>query len=184
MTMSIALVYLSLVVTALIGGWAGSALAVRRLRVKASTTRDDHVIHIGFDSTEAEAGIKRLAERVNALSTSLEGVERRSAGLKSLVLVAFIVAAGIGCQGCHPSPAPVVTPTGAAGAAPAPLPGGPATCLDFCRHGADLNCHWAADTPMGATCVEVCANNEKVAIAPWDLDCRTRSPACNPPACR
>ena len=90
----------------------------------------------------------------------------------------------MGCQGCHPSPAPVVNPSGAAGAAPAPLPDGPATCLDFCRHGDALSCAWAEPTPDGATCLQVCTNNQKVAIAPWNLDCRVQATVCDPPNCQ
>lgn len=99
-------------------------------------------------------------------------------------LAILAVLAGLGCDGCHPSPDPVVNPTGAAGS-PAPVwNGGPATCLDFCRRGAALSCAWAADTPAGATCVEVCANNQKAAIAPWDLDCRVSAKVCDPPKCQ
>jgi hypothetical protein len=99
-----------------------------------------------------------------------------------LSLACFVALAGIlACP--KPGPTPVVNPRDASDAAPA-WNGGPATCLDFCRRGAVLKCAWAADTPAGATCVEVCANNQKAAIAPWDLSCRTAASVCDPPKCQ
>jgi hypothetical protein len=88
----------------------------------------------------------------------------------------------VACQGCPPAPGPVVNPTGPDAAAPT-LPVSQA-CVDFCQHGTDLGCPWAQPTPMGATCGQVCANNQEAAIAPWDLACRTKASDCNPAGCR
>lgn len=90
-------------------------------------------------------------------------------------MLAVVVAIGC-CQGCHPGPKPVVKP--AADAAPTP-PAGTATCLDLCRHETALNCPAAAPTPAGATCVDVCINNQN-GPAPWDLDCRTSAGGPSP----
>ena len=100
------------------------------------------------------------------------------------ILFALVLMIGLAsCQGCHPSPTPVVNPTGAADAAPAPVTG-PATCIDYCRHGVELGCAWAADTPEGATCLTFCLNYQKAVIAPWNLDCRTAATVCDPPSCQ
>jgi hypothetical protein len=104
--------------------------------------------------------------------------------VKRFALLAVVMVAALGCQGCPWTDPPVVHPSGAAGAPAPDWNGGPATCLDFCRRGSVLNCAWAQPTAAGATCVEVCANNQKVAIAPWDLDCRTAATNCNPPKCQ
>jgi len=88
-------------------------------------------------------------------------------------LIAALVAAG--CAG-KLDPTPVQPP--------APTQPGPATCLDLCRHGVQLNCPWAADTPNGASCSTVCQNNQDANITSWDLDCRTRSSSCAAPGCQ
>jgi len=101
--------------------------------------------------------------------------------LLALVSLAAMVAIVGGCP--KPTPTPVVNPRDASDAAPA-WNGGPATCLDYCRRGAVLGCPWAQPTPAGATCVDVCANYQKVSPAPWDLTCRTQSTVCDPPGCK
>lgn len=94
--------------------------------------------------------------------------------MKLFVAFAFIALA-LGCDGCHPAPAPVVNPTAVGDAAPVSAPG---TCLDVCRNGAALGCAFAADTPAGATCVTFCANYQDVAARPWDLTCRANAKSC------
>jgi len=100
----------------------------------------------------------------------------------ALALAGFITIAAIlgGCP--KPGPSPGVNPQDAADAHA--WNGGPATCLDYCRRGAALGCSWAKPTPAGAPCVDVCANNQNVDIAAWDLDCRTAATSCNPPKCQ
>lgn len=102
---------------------------------------------------------------------------------RGFIILAGVIALGAILACPKPGPKPVVNPTDASDAAPA-WNGAKATCLDFCRRGTALNCAWAADTPAGATCVQVCANNQKVAIAPWDLDCRVSATVCDPPKCQ
>jgi hypothetical protein len=99
-------------------------------------------------------------------------------------LAALVVILAIGCEGCpKPPPDTVVVPP-MSDAVPPP-PTGSVTCLDLCRHGQAMHCKWSDPTPAGATCVTVCQNNQdQVDIAPWDLDCRTRSPSCASPGCQ
>lgn len=92
-----------------------------------------------------------------------------------------VLLALVGCNGCQHNPPPHTTfppPGDAAIDYSPPPPGEPATCLDVCRNGLRLRCSWAAATPNGASCVDVCANNQSAGIAPWDLDCRARATDC------
>lgn len=64
-----------------VGAWAGARFALRGRSIKAikdKTSDQDYMIHVGIDSSEAEAAIKRLEERVAALSKSWEAMEARA----------------------------------------------------------------------------------------------------------
>lgn len=68
-----------------------------------------------------------------------------------------------------PPPPPAVVDAGSSGTA---------SCESFCRHGKDLGCSWAAATPQGHTCIEVCTNVLKGGVIVWNLGCRTMAPSC------
>jgi hypothetical protein len=79
----------------------------------------------------------------------------------------FAIAVLVGCWKPHP-PEP-----------PEPEPGeGPATCDGACDRARELECPWAADTPEGGTCEDVCRNIEESGITRWNLVCRVEATNC------
>lgn len=82
---------------------------------------------------------------------------RKSPGL------VFAVVLLLGCGEIKPIPTP---------------PAGPYSCETACERGADLGCAYAAPTPAGASCGEVCRNVQSSGFLRWDLECRTLAPSC------
>jgi len=91
--------------------------------------------------------------------------------MRFITLTLFLFAAMMAIAGC-PQPLPPVPP------GPAPADAGPsiATCASVCQHGTALGCVWAAPTPRGHTCEEVCSVASR--ILPWNVDCVQAAPTC------
>ena len=60
---------------------------------------------------------------------------------------------------------------------------GLATCLDFVGMETRSAARGRSRRPT-ARRLQVCMNNQKVAIAPWNLDCRVQATVCDPPNCQ
>lgn len=63
---------------------------------------------------------------------------------------------------------------------PPPKPiDGAATCADACDRGTVLGCPWAAPTPNGETCVEVCENAVASGLVALGLGCMASAGSCS-----
>ena len=77
----------------------------------------------------------------------------------------------IACAACATTPCVV-------DAKPCPTPKPTPTCATACANGSKLSCTWAAPTPQGHTCPEVCTNAAQT--VPWNVTSLTNATSCTP----
>ncbi|HVZ89616.1 MAG TPA: hypothetical protein VHG72_21825 [Polyangia bacterium] len=96
--------------------------------------------------------------------------------MKRIGLLFGLVVLLASCEGCwHPAPTPVTPNKDASATADGSYT---ATCQGVCALGASLGCAFAAPTPAGASCVDVCLNFQAANITPWSLACRAAATSC------
>lgn len=88
--------------------------------------------------------------------------------VRMLTLVVLLGSLGFSCASCT-GPTPVPNPL--------PPPQDNATCETACARGAALGCTWAAPTPKGAPCTDVCQN--AATLVPWNVGCLSTIATCN-----
>lgn len=94
------------------------------------------------------------------------------------LLVLVVLAFGLTASKCSPNP-----PTPVVDAAPAPSPVADAapvpvvpSCASACARAAAIGCDFAAPSPKGVSCVDVCQNAQQ--FVPWDFVCRMNIKTC------